>query len=91
MSPLLRAAAVVEAVSLAVLLGNLLTVHHATVASVAGPVHGSAYLVAIAAAFTGEDMPRAARPRVFVPGVGGLWALRTRPAVQDDDARNVRR
>ncbi|MGK5530727.1 DUF3817 domain-containing protein [Streptomyces sp. URMC 129] len=93
---LLRAAAVVEALSLAVLLGNLFTAHHPVVSSVVGPVHGSAYLVAVVAVFVGEDVPRAARPRAFVPGVGGLWALRAGPGTPpapgaQDRARNVRR
>ncbi|PRX96708.1 DUF3817 domain-containing protein [Allonocardiopsis opalescens] len=74
---LLRLAAAVEAVSLAVLLVNLVTVHHEAVTSLGGPVHGTAYLAVIAATWL---MPSAAAPgarwRALVPGVGGLLAVR---------------
>ncbi|WP_063784336.1 hypothetical protein, partial [Streptomyces sp. SBT349] len=74
---LLRAAAAVEAASLAVLLLNLATLHAETVSSVTGPVHGAAYLAVIAAVVMDEHAPRAARWRACLPGVGGLLALRT--------------
>jgi hypothetical protein len=73
---LLRITAPVEAVSLAVLLGNLLTVHAAWVGSATGPVHGAAYLMVIAAVFLDGETPRAARLSALLPGVGGLLALR---------------
>ena len=46
---LLRAAAPVELISLALLLVNLATVHWQAVASLFGPVHGCAYLFVIGA------------------------------------------
>ena len=70
----LRAAAVVEASSLVVLLLNLATVHLAGVATVVGPVHGTAYLTVIATALLGSGRP--GRWRALVPGVGGLLAVR---------------
>jgi len=48
-SRLLRAAAPVELISLALLLVNLATVHWQAVASLFGPVHGCAYLFVIGA------------------------------------------
>jgi hypothetical protein len=65
----LRIAAAAEAVSLVVLLGNLLTVHAAAVSSLAGPLHGSAYLLTIATA-------AGARRYALIPGIGALLALR---------------
>ncbi|GAA1548261.1 hypothetical protein GCM10009730_66710 [Streptomyces albidochromogenes] len=73
----LRIAAGVEAASLVVLLGNLLTTHTPAVSSLAGPLHGTAYLVVIA---TTWPLPAAApsgtRWLAVIPGVGGLLALR---------------
>ncbi|MBN3929171.1 hypothetical protein IQ279_05870 [Streptomyces verrucosisporus] len=73
----LRIAAGAEAATLAVLLANLLTVHARPVTSLTGPLHGTAYLVVIAAAWqatTAADT--GARWYALVPGVGGLLALR---------------
>lgn len=66
----LRVAALVEAVSLGVLLVNLVTVRFGSVASVCGPVHGCAYVITVVLAFSGG----VARSRwlSLVPGVGGL-------------------
>ncbi len=73
-----RIAAGVEAASLAVLLGNLVTAHVSAVASLFGPVHGMAYLVVIATA------PPGARWRAVIPGIGGLLAVRRpRPSHQE--------
>ncbi|WP_344329327.1 hypothetical protein [Streptomyces macrosporus] len=73
----LRIAAGVEAASLAVLLANLLTVHARVITSLGGPLHGTAYLVTIAAAW---QVTTAAEPSArwyaLVPGIGGLLALR---------------
>ncbi|QFZ17882.1 DUF3817 domain-containing protein [Saccharothrix syringae] len=70
----LRVAAAAEAGSLAVLLVNLVTVHNGLVTSVGGPVHGLAYVAVIGFAFA---LPApGARWRAFIPGVGGLLALR---------------
>lgn len=68
-------ASLVETGSLLVLLGNLLTAHLAGLASMVGPIHGTAYLVAIALTFVST---RQSRPRLFalVPGIGGLLANR---------------
>ncbi|MFI7106572.1 DUF3817 domain-containing protein [Nonomuraea sp. NPDC050227] len=82
----LRIAAAAEAVTLAVLLTNLLTVHAKAITTYAGPLHGMAYLIVIA---TAAMTPRAqstpgARWSAFVPGVGGLLALRRLRAVPDD-------
>ncbi|WP_258349408.1 DUF3817 domain-containing protein [Saccharopolyspora gregorii] len=72
---LLRAAAIVEAASLLVLLVNLATVHWEPVASATGPIHGCAYLLAIAATWAGPA-PTRARLVALIPAVGGLLALR---------------
>ncbi|QEV18550.1 hypothetical protein [Streptomyces alboniger] len=73
----LRLAATAEALSLALLLGNLLTVHAPALSALLGPLHGTAYLVVIAATWT---VPSAGAPgarwRALVPGAGGLLALR---------------
>ncbi|MGW7052541.1 hypothetical protein [Streptomyces sp. NPDC054887] len=74
---LLLIAARVEAASLVVLLANLLTAHSPAVASLAGPLHGTAYLVVIATAWpAGGAASSRVRWLAAVPGVGGLLALR---------------
>lgn len=73
---LLRIAAVAEAVSLAILLVNLLTAHLPAVAAAVGPLHGAAYLLVIVATLQVAGAPRAARWWAAVPGVGGLLAVR---------------
>ena len=70
-----RTAAVVEALTLAVLLLNRLTLGADPVAGLVGPVHGSAYLAVIALAWLG-GLPRRARWLAVVPGIGGLLADR---------------
>lgn len=74
----------VETASLVVLLANLATVHIPQVASVLGPVHGFAYLAAIATAFL---LPVDTRTRLLtlVPAIGGLLALNR--ARRSSDAR----
>ncbi|MFV2120590.1 DUF3817 domain-containing protein [Streptomyces sp. Act-28] len=74
----LRAAAVVEAASLVILLVNLFTVHAEPITSLGGPVHGSAYLITVVATFslTVAGSAGAARALAFVPGVGGMLVLR---------------
>ncbi|CAM5665686.1 hypothetical protein SALBM135S_00133 [Streptomyces alboniger] len=69
----LRVAAAVEAASLALLLGNLVTVHASAVSGLLGPLHGTAYLVTIATAW---PLGGTARALALVPGVGGLLVLR---------------
>ncbi|WP_043632832.1 DUF3817 domain-containing protein [Nonomuraea candida] len=71
----LRMAATAEAVSLTILLTNLATLHLETITSVAGPVHGTAYVTVIAATSLARSA-RGVRLRALVPGVGGLLALR---------------
>ncbi|MEE1735219.1 hypothetical protein PUR49_01590 [Streptomyces sp. BE147] len=73
----LRIASAVEAVSLALLLLNLFTVHAGYVSSLGGPVHGTAYLVTVLVVWNtpGTPLP-GTRWRAVIPGVGGLLALR---------------
>ncbi|MEV4709355.1 DUF3817 domain-containing protein [Actinoplanes sp. NPDC049316] len=71
----LRLAALVELASLVVLLVNLATVHVPEVASLAGPVHGCAYLVVVGATLRDSADGRA-RLLAVVPGAGGLLAIR---------------
>ncbi|MGW6565804.1 hypothetical protein [Streptomyces sp. NPDC054975] len=73
----LRVAAGVEAASLLALFANLLTAHVPAVSTLVGPLHGTAYLVTIAAAWPvpGADAS-GARWLSVIPGVGGLLALR---------------
>ncbi|GIH73633.1 DUF3817 domain-containing protein [Planobispora longispora] len=82
----LRIAAAAEAVSIAVLLANLLTVHAEAVTSAAGPLHGLAYVTVVAAASTARAAT-GVRRRALLPGVGGLLALRrlrSRPSSRTD-------
>jgi hypothetical protein len=72
----LRIAGGVEAASLAVLLINLLTVHTQAIASLVGPLHGTAYLAVIAITLlTPPAASTGARPLALVPGIGGLLVL----------------
>ncbi|MEU6820544.1 hypothetical protein ABZ921_07945 [Streptomyces atriruber] len=74
----LRVAATVEAASLALLFANLLTVHARPLSGLLGPLHGTAYLVVIAATWMlpSTASPGVVRWRAVVPGVGGLLVLR---------------
>ncbi|GAA3740644.1 hypothetical protein HDA32_002600 [Spinactinospora alkalitolerans] len=85
--PFLRLASAAEALSLVVLLGNLLTVHWAPVSSIIGPVHGCAYLMVVAATWLVPGASVGARIRAWVPGVGGLLA--TRALVRDRGPRSA--
>jgi hypothetical protein len=85
MVTLLRVAALVEVVSLAVLLGNLVTAHLDVVAGIVGPLHGAAYVSVIATTLL-LPVRSAVRVRALLPGIGGLLALRalrTEPAPTD--------
>ncbi|MDD7931838.1 DUF3817 domain-containing protein [Actinomycetospora straminea] len=73
MSVPLRLAATVELVSLVVLLANLATVHLDGVAALVGPVHGCAYLVAVALTVARAGWRSRAAALSVVPAVGG-WA-----------------
>ncbi|MFB7631124.1 DUF3817 domain-containing protein [Streptomyces sp. NPDC056149] len=72
----LRAAATVELASLIILLTNLATLHLPAVSSLAGPLHGCAYLFTIGA--VARDPHRTGRSVLLacLPGIGGLLALR---------------
>ncbi|MEU9205988.1 DUF3817 domain-containing protein [Streptomyces sp. NPDC048332] len=72
----LRIAAAVEAVSLLVLLANVLTVHAAPVTSLCGPLHGTAYLVALAMTWVAPGASSGARWLALIPGIGAMLALR---------------
>jgi len=72
----LRVAATVEAATLVILLANLATVHVPAVATVLGPVHGTAYLAGIALAWTG-GLSRTARRLAGIPAVGAWLAAGT--------------
>jgi hypothetical protein len=84
----LQVGAVVEALSLLVLLVNRATAHLDPVTSLAGPVHGTAYLVVIGGALLLPQATRTARLLAVVPGIGGALALRhvaRHPADPGDD------
>lgn len=72
----LKISAVVELITLAVLLINLATAHNASVASLAGPIHGCAYLVAIGSVFRDPLKRGAIVALAIIPGVGATLALR---------------
>lgn len=72
---MLRIAAVVEVVSLFLLLTNLATVHWAAVASLVGPTHGCAYLFVIGCTVRESSVVRI-RLLALVPGLGGLLVIR---------------
>ncbi|TWF94350.1 DUF3817 domain-containing protein [Saccharopolyspora dendranthemae] len=69
----LKIAAIAEALTLALLLVNLVTIHVPAISSLLGPLHGTAYLITIAAALTA--IPARARWLALIPGVGGVAAL----------------
>lgn len=73
---LLRAAALAELITLAVLLLNLVTVHWRPVSAVTGPLHGTAYLLVIGACLLIEGAPARVRLLAFIPAIGGYLALR---------------
>jgi hypothetical protein len=89
-SRLLRTAALVELVSLALLLINLATVHRPAVAALLGPIHGCAYLFVIGATIR-ESRATPTRLRAIVPGIGGLLVLQRlkTPVVAHDDRRTT--
>ena len=69
--------AVLEPLTLAVLLGNLFVLHHPSVAQVVGPVHGACYLGIIVLALLLDGLPLRRRLLALVPGIGGLLVDRT--------------
>ncbi|MEU6549283.1 DUF3817 domain-containing protein [Streptomyces sp. NPDC046915] len=72
----LRIAAHAELISLVILLGNLATAHLKPVSSLVGPAHGCAYLFVVGATWRLKGADRTAGAAAFLPGVGGLLALR---------------
>lgn len=86
----LRIAATVELVSLVVLLANLATVHVAALASLLDPVHGCAYLVAIALTVNLVGWRSRATALCLVPAIGGLLATRALRAHEDLNPRSPR-
>jgi hypothetical protein len=77
-TPLLRTLEVLsiaELVSIAVLLGNLLTVHADGLASVLGPVHGALYLAVAVTALLGRGLLLRTRLLALVPVLGGVFTL----------------
>jgi len=78
----LRIAAGFEALTLAALLVNLATVHAEPVTRLGGPLHGASYVAVIAATALVPDVREpgsraaAARWLAWVPGIGGMLALR---------------
>ncbi|GGM34505.1 hypothetical protein [Microbacterium saperdae] len=78
MRPILRALevlSVLELLSIAVLLGNLVTVHIDGVASLLGPVHGALYLTVAVTAVLGRDLLLRTRLLALIPVLGGLFTL----------------
>jgi hypothetical protein len=73
---LLRVAAHVEVVTVVVLFANLATVHWRAISSSIGPTHGCAYLFVVLAVLGDPAAARPAKLLAFVPGAGGLLALR---------------
>jgi hypothetical protein len=73
---LLRVLALLEPVTLAVLLLNLSTLRVPVVAQVVGPVHGACYLSIIVVTLLLERLPSRLRLLALVPGVGGLLVER---------------
>lgn len=71
----LRVVAVLEPLTLLVLVGNLATVHVAALAAALGPVHGTLYLAGIALAWAAA-LPRRSRLLAVVPAVGAWLATR---------------
>lgn len=78
MRPLLRTLevlSVLELLSMAVLLINLVTAHVDGVASVLGPVHGALYLAVAVTALLGRDLLLRTRLLALVPVLGGVFTL----------------
>ncbi|MEC3953191.1 DUF3817 domain-containing protein [Nocardia sp. CDC153] len=72
----LRRAAIIETLSLVVLLLNLVTVHWPVVSALIGPVHGCAYIAVILLALRLTETRRGIKALALLPAVGGLLVLR---------------
>ncbi|MDX3850213.1 DUF3817 domain-containing protein [Streptomyces sp. AK02-01A] len=86
----LKIAAVVELVSLAVLLINLATLHHPAIASLTGPIHGCAYLVAIVSVLRDPMKRGTTIALALVPGAGATLALRQLASANEEPAAAAR-
>jgi hypothetical protein len=73
----LRIIGVIETVTLALLLVNLVTVHWRPLTSVLGPVHGFAYVTSIIVAVLISQGTARVWSWSLIPGVGGLLAVRS--------------
>lgn len=76
--PLLRTLeilSVLELVSIAVLLTNLLTVHERAITSAVGPLHGALYLAVAVTALFGRGLLLRTRLLALIPVLGGVFAL----------------
>jgi hypothetical protein len=72
----LRLTVVLESLTIAGLLLNLATAHVEWLASIVGPLHGTAYLAVIALVVSIPGSSRKARWLAVVPVLGGWLALR---------------
>lgn len=72
----LRIAAHTELVSLVIMVANLATAHLKPISSLMGPTHGCAYLFVTITTWRLEQAPPTAKAIAFIPGIGGLLALR---------------
>ncbi|GAB0105643.1 hypothetical protein JMUB6875_46240 [Nocardia sp. JMUB6875] len=72
----LRRAAIIETLSLVLLLLNLATAHLPVISTLIGPVHGCAYLAVIVLAFRLPETRRGVKALALFPVVGGLLILR---------------
>ncbi|MER6911109.1 DUF3817 domain-containing protein [Streptomyces sp. NPDC000594] len=88
---LLRIAVIAQAATLALLLGNLLTVAEGMVSALVGAVHGVAYLMVVLIALRLPGSDATMRLHALIPGVGGAAVLhrahrihRVRPARRSD-------
>ncbi|MEV5478356.1 DUF3817 domain-containing protein [Streptomyces sp. NPDC127159] len=84
--PHLKFAAAVELVSLAVLLINLATLHDPAVASLTGPIHGCAYLVAIVSVLRDPMKRGTTIALALIPGAGATLALRQLASANEEPA-----
>lgn len=78
MRPLLRTLevlSVLELLSIAVLVGNLLTTHVGAVTAAVGPVHGALYLAVAVTAVFGRGLLLSTRLLALVPVLGGVFTL----------------
>jgi ABC-type uncharacterized transport system permease subunit len=72
---------IAELVSVAILFGNLFTVHYRPITAVIGPVHGAIYLAVVVTGLLGRGLDPLTRFLSVLPIVGGVlavWRLRRR-------------